>query len=311
MTAATLALELFLMICVGYYAGKRKLVGEHFSKDLAAFITNIALPCLIIKSMQVPFSASELRSCLNLLLLAVGFLAVSVLIAQIAYRLSPRDHRGRILRFGLIFTNFTFMGIPVIETLYGTTGVFHFVVFLVPLRITLYTLAKPLLSPPGTAGAKKSVSQIVRGLLSPPLVAVIIGLTLYIAGISLSGIIGQTVDWLASVTSPMGMVLCGITLSRYPFKALMRMTCLRNALLRCFFMPGLIWVLCCLLRLDSQLSQIVVMTAAMPISSTSIIYTINYDPEPDAHFECAGSVLLSTLLCSATIPLWAWLISLI
>ena len=311
MTAAKLALELLLMIAIGYFAEKRRIVGEQFNSDLAAFITKISLPCLIVQSMQVPFSMDELRNCGYLLLLALVYLALCFAMAQIGWHFSPHDYRGRILRFGMIFTNFTFMGIPVVQTLYGDQGVFYFVVFLVPIRIMYYTSAKPMLSPPHLKQEKQTFRQKLKGLLSPPVAAVLIGLALYIAGIDIPGVLGDVVAGVASICSPMGMILCGITLGKYPFRALLRKRCFLAAIIRCLLLPGVIFCLCWAAGLEHRLMEPVVICAALPIAALSAAFTVQYDPELEAHYESAGGVLISTLLSAATIPMWAWLVSLI
>lgn len=309
MTAAKLALELLIMIAIGYAIEKRRLVGPQFSTDLSAFVINLALPCLIIRSMQVEYSVDQLKTCGYLVLLGLLYLAVSFAAAFLVYRLAPGDHRGRILRFGMIFTNFTFVGIPVMETLYGNSGVFYFVIFLVPLRIALYSFAKPLLTPPHVAVEKQSFTQKLKGWFSPQLAAVLIGLAMYITGWQPPEIIAQPMAWLAGVCSPLGMILCGVSLAKYPAKALLRPSCFVTAGLRCLLMPALLLAVSFLLRLDAALAQPMVICAALPIASTLAAFTIRFDENTDAHFESAGAILCSTVLSAATIPLWAWALS--
>ena len=307
MTAAKLALELLIMIGIGYFIEKRRIVGANFSADLSSFVIKLALPCLIIQSMQVEYSVDQLKTCGFLLLLGLLYLAVSFAAAFLLWGLAPKDHRGRILRFGVIFTNFTFVGIPVMEALYGNQGVFYFVIFLVPLRIALYSFAKPLLTPVHVAVEKQTFAQKLKGWLSPPLVGVIIGLTLYISGWQPPEIIAQPMKWLAGVCSPMGMILCGVSLGKYPAGALLRPSCLRTALLRCLMMPGIFLALSFLLGLDPALARPMVVCSMLPIASTLAAFTIRYEPEnTDAHFESAGAILCSTVLSAATIPLWSW-----
>ena len=312
MTAATLALELLIMIGIGYFVEKSRMVGSHFSADLSSFVIKLALPCLIIQSMQVEYSVDQLKTCGVLLLLGVVYLAVSFTVGFSFWRAGPKDHRGRIMRFGLIVPNFTFMGIPVMETLYGSQGVFYFVIFLVPLRIALYSFAKPLLTPPHIAVEKQTFLQKLKGWFSPPMVGVIIGLTLYISGLPLPEIVAKPISWLAGVCSPLGMILCGVSLGKYPARALLRKSCFVNAALRCLLMPGVFLAVGFLLGLEPALAQPMVICAAMPIASTLAAFTIRYEENnTDAHFESAGAILCSTVLSAATIPLWSWALSLL
>ena len=42
------------------------------------------------------------------------------------------------IRFSLMFTNFTFMGLPIVSELYGPEAVFNYVIFTLPVRIVFY-----------------------------------------------------------------------------------------------------------------------------------------------------------------------------
>ena len=309
MTAAKLAFQLLIMIGIGYFVEKRRIGGSDCSADLTAFVVNLALPCLIIQSMQVEYSLDQLKTCGILMLLGVLFLAVSFAVAFFLYRLAPKDHRGRILRFSTVFTNFTFMGFPVMEGLYGSQGVFYFVIFLVPLRIALYSSAKPLLVPPELAVEETGILSKLKVFLSPPMLGVIIGLLLYITGLPVPELLRQPVKWLSAVCSPMAMILCGVSLAKYPAKALLRKSCAVYAVLRCLLMPGLFLALSFLLQLEPSLAQPMVICAAMPVASTLALFSLRYEENPEAHFESAGAVFCSTVLSAATIPLWSWALS--
>ncbi|MEG0941795.1 MAG: AEC family transporter, partial [Oscillospiraceae bacterium] len=185
MLALNLSLQLIIMIIVGIIVWRTGMVDEKFDTSLTALLLNVALPCMIINSFNAPFSAKELANCGVLLLISIGMLAMSFAVGQATYVLSGKGYSGRILRFGAMFTNFSFVGIPVVEALYGQTGVLYFVVFIVPMRMVYYSSAKPLLSPTGAEREKQSFFQHLKGWLSPPVLAVFLGLTFYITGFRL------------------------------------------------------------------------------------------------------------------------------
>lgn len=307
MTALYLSIELILMIGIGFFIWRLGLVDEKFDASLTSFILNISLPCMIIKSFDAPFSIQELENCLILILISIVVLALSFGIGQVCYKLCHGGYSGRILRFSAMFTNFTFVGMPVVEQLYGQTGLLYFVVFIVPMRMVFYSAAKPLLSPPGIEFDKESVWQKIKGWLSPPVLAVFIGLALYISQIRLPSVIDDTISSIGSICSPLGMILCGITLGKHKLKELMNVRYLRVPLLRNFFMPTLTIALLYYLPLDPLVAKVIVIFSALPVASLLAAFTIQYDPKPEARLESAGSVLFSIISCAATIPLWAYL----
>ena len=305
MTAAKLAIQLILMVGIGLFAGRSGIVKGDFDKQLTSFLMKICLPCLIVKSMMGAFSWEELKNCGRLVVLALVLWAVTFALGQLAYRLMGKTASGRIMRFSMVYTNFTFVGIPVIEALYGDLGVFYFVVFLVPYRMIYYSSAEPMLSPPGMARTKRTLAAKLKGWFSPPVTAVFIGLILYLTQLPLPSPITGVINSLGSCASPLGMVLCGISLSKYEFKKLLRPRYLALPLVRNLLLPALFLGLSLLTGLDKALAQVVVIFTALPTASLLAAFTIQYDPDQESQFEAAAAVLLSPLFAAFTIPLWA------
>lgn len=199
------------------------------------------------------------------------------------------------MRFGAVFTNFSFVGIPVVEALYGQQGLLYFVVFTVPIRMVYYSSAAPLLSPPGQRTEKRSAWQTIEGWLSPPVIAVFIGLALYISGIELPEVLEKTISSIGSVCSPMGMILCGIALGKSDLRSLFRLRYFRLPLLRNIIMPAVTMGIVYFLPIDALVAKIAVIYAALPVASLLAAFTIQYDSDPEAQQESAGSVFLSLL----------------
>ena len=107
------------------------------------------------------------------------------------------------------------------------------------------------------------------------------------------------------------MIVCGVSLGKFPVKALLRGRSLLLSVLRCFVMPGIMLGLSLALGLSQELARPLVICAALPIASIMAMLIIQYDPDPEAHFESAGAILISTVLSVASIPLWAWALTLL
>lgn len=309
MTAAYLAIQLLLMVGIGIFIGRIGVVQGDFDRQLTAFVLKLCLPCMIIQSMMGTFSLEELKNCGRLIIISIVTWAITFALGQLVYHLTGKTASGRIMRFSMIYTNFTFMGIPVMEALFGDQGVFYLVVFLVPYRMIYYSSAEAMLSPPGLARTKPTFVARLKGWFSPPVVAVFIGLFFYITQIPLPVPIKGVLSGLGSCASPLGMVLCGLSLSKYNFKQLLRPRYLLVPLVRNLLLPALTLGVVLLLGLDPQLAQIVVIFAALPTASLLAAFTIQYDPDKDHQFEAAAAVFFTTLFAAFTIPLWSLILS--
>lgn len=307
MLAFQLSLQLIILIVIGFFVWRLGMVDEKFDKSLTTFLINIALPCLIIKSFNAPFSSGQLINCAILIGISICYLALCFGIGEVIYRAYGKNFTGRILRFGAMFTNFSFVGLPVVEALYGQTGLLYFVVFVVPIRMVYYSSAEPLLSPPKTIRNKMSFWQHLKGWLSPPVVAVFVGLALYITGFTFPTPIDKTISSIGAITSPLGMILCGISLGKNNIKSLLKPKYLLMPLLRNMLLPVLTLAIMYFIPVDPLVAKTVVIYSSLPVASLLSAFTIQYDPEPEAILESSGSVFFSILACSITIPFWAQL----
>lgn len=310
MTAANLAVQLILMIGLGMAAHRLNIVKGDFDRQLTSLLMKLCLPCMIVKSMMGVFSLETLKTSGRLVLLAIVMLVVTFALGQLVYLLMGKTASARIMRFSMLFTNFTFVGIPVMEALFGDQGVFFFVVFVVPYRMVYYSSAQPLLSPPGTVLEKGRWRDRLKGWFSPPVVAVFIGLLLYLTQIPLPSPIEGVISSIGSCASPLGMLLCGISLGKYELRKLLRPKYLWVPLVRNVLLPALMLGLALLVGLGRTLTQIAVIFSALPVASLLAAFTIQYDPDQDTRFEAAAAVLLSTLLGAVTIPLWSAVLTL-
>lgn len=309
MTAANLAIQLVLLVGIGFLTVRFRIVGENFEKQLTSLILDILMPCMIIKSMMGTFSWEQLKNCGRLLVIAVVIWAITFGIGHLVYRLTGKSASGRIMRFSIMYTNFTFVGIPVMEALYGDVGVFYFVVFLVPYRIIYYSSAEPFLSPPGAARTERTLKEKLRGWFSAPVLAVFVGMMLYLTQIHLPGPVSDVINSLGACASPLGMLLCGMSLGKYPIRRLLRPGYLWFPLVRNLLIPALFLGLSLLIGLEKELAQVVIMFAALPVASLLAAFMIQYDPDKEAQFEAAAAVLLSTIFAAVTIPLWSSMVA--
>lgn len=310
MLALSLSAQLILLIAAGFLVWKTGILGRDFDHSLSALLINVALPCMIVSSFDVPFSPGDLKNLGILIVISIVSLAVNFLIGHMCY-LRIGGYSGRILRFSVMFTNFSFIGMPVIEALFGETALLYFVIFTVPARFVYYSGARPLLSPSGSVGEKRTVTQHIIGWLSPPVIAVFVGLFLYITQLRLPEVIAAPIDAIGNICAPLGMMLCGFSLAQHDLRKLLRLRYFRIPLMRNLVIPALTLLILYFLPIDPLVKKVVLIFNALPVASMIVGFTIQYDPEPGAKLESAAGVFLSILFFAVTIPLWSYLAELL
>ena len=306
MTVFELALKLMLFIAVGYVARKLKVMADGFDKLLTKFVMAIPLPCMIINSFNIEFSIERLMSAPLIILMSVGSLAaVAVVVWLVSVKLKPTEMRQTI-RFSLMFTNFTFMGLPIVSELYGPEAVFNYVIFTLPVRMVFYGGAPLVLG----RNEKLNMKETVKKFLCEPVIAVFIGFLLYAFQIQLPQVISGVIQGLGNMASPLGLILCGSIIADANWSGITKYPSVFVVVaLRLFVVPAAVLGLFLLVGIDKHTVQSVIFYYAMPVASFVPSFLLRYNPEAvEARVAGGYMVVLSTLACVATIPLWTLLL---
>ena len=306
MTVLELALKLMLFIVVGYVARKIKVMQDGFDKMLTKFVMAIPLPCMIINSFNIEFDVERLINTPTIILMSVGSMAaVYIVLHLLTLKMKNADMR-KTVRFALMFTNFTFMGLPIVSELYGAEAVFNYVIFTLPIRIIFYGGAPLILG----RGEKLDVKETLKKFICEPVVAVFIGFILYAFQIKLPGVITGVIQGLGNMASPLGLILCGSIIADANWSGITKYPSVFVVVIaRLFIVPTAVLGAFLLIGIDKQTVQSVIFYYAMPVASFLPSFLLRYNSEAvEARVAGGYMVVLSTVACIATIPLWTLLL---
>lgn len=303
MTVGQIALKLILYIAIGFAGRKLRVMGDGFDKLLTKFLIAIPVPCMIIKSLDLEFDPARLIACPELLGLSALSMVICFALGQFIFRRMHSGSAGMVARFALIFTNFTFLGFAVVNELYGAEASFYYVMFTLLIRILFYGGA-PLLLGENLGFDRK---QALKQLNTPPIYALFIGLLLYITQWQLPAVVDSVVTALGNMSSPLGLMLCGVIIADASFSGIRQYSCVFwLTALRLVGMPILMLGIFMVMGVDHDIIRSLVYYFCMPVPSFLPVFLLRYNPEDGIARSVGGyMVVLSTLLCTVTIPLWS------
>ena len=310
MIAVTLAIQRLLMNFIGIFARKTGIVDKAGTTQVTNLLMQICLPCLIFYSISnaTEFSMEALINCAIVILIATLAVVIGLVVGQGFFLANKKTGKARIQRYGLIFSHFSFMGIPVIEALFGSMGTFYYAFFLIPVRLAYYGLSEPLMTPPELKGAKKSIGDLLKKtFLTPQMIAVFLGVIFWVLGWKLPVAINYCVKSLNTITSPLALLVCGMVIAEYDFKKLLHLEYFILPILRTVAMPALFFGVSRLLLMagvDSLLCNMFVVYGALPTASLLPVYAVKYDPNPENQLHAAGVSMISVFLSAITVPIW-------
>ena len=205
-TVFTQVIILFILIFIGFILNKIKVLNEVGAKAITDIVLYIATPAVIIKSFIRDFSPTLLKN------LGIGFLAGIIahiiFIAVSLLLLHSRDiNKQKVLQFGIIFSNCGYMSLPLLQAVLGDDGVFYGATYIAVFQIMIWSYGLFLMGNGLESMTPKKV------ILSPGIIGFTIAFIIFVLEIPIPEIIYQPVSYMASLNTPLPMIVIGYHLA--------------------------------------------------------------------------------------------------
>lgn len=292
---------LFGLIMVGYMITRKKIVTKEFGRAASDFIVKVASPALILSAAMGDTASFDTGEIFRIFVVAVVFYMVMPVVAWIPVKLLriPQNERN-LFRFMTVFSNVGFMGFPVIESIYGRTAVFYASIFNMVFNAFIYTLGVSFM----TGSSDRKIP--FRKMANPGTVASLTACVLVFTKWRVPGIVVDFCSMLGGITSPLVMIVIGISLSDLTFREVFREYRLYPfAFIKQLVLPVLLIPVLRLVITSEYILGIVVIIIAMPVAALSVILSYTYGQDTAL---AAKSVFITTLVTVFTIPLIAALL---
>ena len=291
---------LFLYVFVGVMMHHAHIVKRESRKDFIGLLVNITLPCMILSSFNKPISSEDMHSAVLMVLLSILSCVLSGVLSFLLWRKKPKGERS-VLQFATLFSNAGNAGLPVISLVYGDVGVFYASIFLIPIRLTMFTVGIALF-----AGTNGNIRTRITGILKNPSVfVVLIGFALMAFKIALPKVLSDAVRTIGDMTSPLAMMIIGMSLAEMKPREMMNRNAFLVSLVRLIVIPAVLFFLLRIFKIDSLATAVAITLASMPVATNTAIFAEQYDADYRFASKC---VFISTVLSLLTVPLLTLLI---
>ena len=292
---------LFLLIGVGFFAVRARILPAETSKPLSTLLMKITLPATVIYSMLRPFDPSFLKLGVSILLVGtVVFPLFSLLSLGLSRLLRVPDGRRGMWCCCSTFCNNGFMGFPVALALFGEEGLALTVMLSIPFNLLMYSVGAKMVCM-DCDGQTKPLSW-GRAVLNLINLSMVVGLILYFTQLQLPQAILTPLGYLADATTPLSMIVTGMNLSQGSLSDVVRdRDAFTSSAARLLLFPLVAWALMSLVPgLDRLVLGAALINLAMPAPAATTFLG-------EEHGGCtqlaARTVSLSSLLSMATLPL--------
>ena len=292
MVVAGNVLTLFLLMSVGFGFGRMGLLSGETLSQMSRILLYVVTPCIMITSFEVertPEGQAQLISAIGAM---VGLYLLLILLSQLLFRREEGERRS-ILRFASIYGNTGFMGLPLIQSIMGDQAMMVAVVALAMFNLTVWTHGAVLI------GGRSQLS-LKKALLSPGVIGLTVGLLLFFTGWRLPGSVDAAAGYLASLNTPLAMVVIGGQMAQADLGMVFRDKKLYLAsAVKLIAAPLLAAAVLFPFRLDWTVFTAVVILTGCPTAGICSLFAQSMGKDAAM---AARQVTLSTLLCIATLP---------
>ncbi|MEE1042754.1 MAG: AEC family transporter [Clostridia bacterium] len=286
-------LVMLMLMAIGFVLTKKEILTTLGIKQITELVLRTAVPCLIINSYQRDFDPVMASKLVYALVFSVVIHIIYIVISTLIYKKRP-DQKDRINKFSIIYSNCGFMALPLIDSLYGSEGVFYAVAYVTVFNILYWTQ--------GIYIYTNDVKQLSfkKAFLTPGVLGAVIGMALFFTGITLPAPIGKTVGFMASLNTPLPMVILGTYLVNLNIKKTLKNGYLWSVtIVRLIALPILTIFVIKLFNMESIMAMPLILASACPAAAVVTLFAVRYDLDSEYATQV---VSFTTLLSIITIP---------
>lgn len=284
---------MFLLMGIGYVLAKKKILTDAGTKQLTEILLLTVVPCVIINAYQRDFDADMAKKLCVALLFSVIVHIIAIILCPVIFSKSGTAKKS-INIFGAVYGNCGFMALPIIQSLYGNDGVFYAVAFVTVFNILYWTH--------GVFIYTNDLKQIsIKSLLKTPgIIGTVIGVLLFFMHIRLPEPVLKTVSFMASLNTPIPMIILGTYLVGFDFKVIKNISMWGVCIFRLIAFPVIGIAVAYFLNMENAVSIPLIISCGCPVATVTSLFAVRYGLDSG---YASQIVSFSTILSIITIPI--------
>lgn len=299
---------LFAFIVIGYLLSKCKVLPQNTDVALSKLENVLLVPAMILATFIDSCTLEKLASTWKTLTFSLILLVILFPLSYgLAKWLCKEDFLRKATWYGLLFSNFGFMGNAIVKVVFPEIF-FEYTIFIMPFWLAIYLWAVPALLMEKTE-EKRGWKSKLKTVFNPMFIATLLGLLIGLTGLQLPTVITSVVNVAGDCMSPIAMMLTGIIIAKADVLSLIKQWRLYviSAIRICIF-PLLYIGVCALLPKGGFLTESMLvcgmMMTCLSMGLNAVVVPAAYGKDTS---QAAGLALISSVFSIGTIPLMFWI----
>lgn len=261
---------MLILMLAGVMCRKTGIISVQTNRDLSKLVLQVVNPAVIFMSYQTELHKHLVRNLLLTFGLSAAAFAVMIGVTYILIR--PKEGREtEIERFSAIYSNCGFMGIPLVNAMFGMEGVFYLAAYITVFNLLAWTHGIILIS------GEKSLRQVVKVFYSPTVIAIALGLLCFFFQIRLPELPAQVMEYIVQLNTPLAMIVSGVSMSDTDVISMLKKGGVyRVCLIKLIILPVILSIALSFLPISSEVRLTILVAASAPPAAMCTLQCLRY-----------------------------------
>lgn len=289
--------SILIILVLGFILGKIKFIDKNTNRHLVNLLLYVFMPASLLVAFPNSFNQSSAELFFSGLLAGVIIMLMLVLLSRLLFNkhFVKSDNLRLESQFGLIFNNATFLGYPIISNTFGADGIIAYCGFIIAFNVALFSYGVFLFK------RKFTPKMLLETVLNPNILAVLIGMALFLASIKLPDFINDSVSYIGNATTPLSIICIGFMLSEAHLRSIIKKwKLIIPATVQLIVGPALTFLVLRALNFPMSVVAVCTLIQALPTATSLGLFATKYGGD---EIESSELVAVSTLLSFVTMPI--------
>ncbi len=297
MIAARQVVILYIIVAVGFLAVKTNMFTQQTAKSCTNLLFFIITPAVIINSfLTIEYSPDMTKK----LLTAIGCgLLMHFLFSVLSLPFFRKGDKNRncIFKYACIHGNCGYMALPLANAVLGSEGVIFCSAVIISFQICAYTYGIYLMSGDKNSKEKSYKFGIRNIILNAGILSVAVGMPLYLLQVPVPEIIHKPVEYIASMNTPLAMLIFGTYIAGTNFKTILREKSIFGvAVIKLIVFPLMMLGIYRLIGIGGTLLSSLILSASAPPANNTVIFAAKYDKDTGLAAQTVTAVSLVSIV---------------
>ena len=286
--------KMLIILIVGIVCVRIGLVSKEGSKTISNLLLMLVNPILIIMVYQTDYDSILVKGLLFSFVAAFISHILAILVSKLLFR-DKEDPNNMINQFAAVYSNCGFIGIPLINSVLGSEGVFYLTAYMTVFNVLTWTHGLSL-----TKG-HFDPKLLKEGLTAPMVIGTFIAMILFFTQIHIPDTIAASMQYIADMNTPLAMMVAGFSVANSDIKKICtNVQIYRIALTKLIIVPLVVLLFLWIAPFNADIAYPTLIASACPTGTTITMMSIRFDKNAAYASEIFS---FTTVLSIITIPL--------